>query len=116
MDKTYGHIWKKEQALTQFQGRDSSHELAALLLTECISVSLNAKKKPVYVLYLDAKSAFDLVIREPLINNLYHHGIKDQGLLLLDNRLKHRKTVCEWNGQLMGPIDDRWGLEQGGKN
>ena len=115
LDKVYGHIWKKEQAQTQFQGQDSSHELAALLLTECLSVSL-AKKKPVYVLYLDAKSAFDLVVRQLLINNLYHHGIQDQGLLLLDNRLKYRKTVCEWNGQLMGPISDQWGLEQGGKN
>ena len=116
LDKIYGHFWKKEQAQTQFQGQDSSHELAALLLTECIGVSLETKKKPVYVLYLDAKSAFDLVIRQLLINKLYHHGIQDEGLLLLDNRLKYRKTVCEWNGQLMGPISDQWGLEQGGKN
>ena len=116
LDKIYSHIWKKEQAQTQFQGQDSSHELAALLLTECIGVSLEANKKPVYVLYLDAKSAFDLVIRQLLINKLYHHGIQDEGLLLLDNRLKYRKTVCEWNGQLMGPISDQWGLEQGGKN
>ena len=95
LEKIYGHIWKKEQAQTQFQGQDSSHELAALPLTECISVSLHAKKTPVFVLYLDAKSAFDLVIRQLLINNLYHHGIQDQGILLMDNRLKYRKNVCE---------------------
>ena len=61
-------------------------------------------------------SAFDLVVRQFLIANLYHYGIKDQGLLLIDERLKNRKTFCEWERKLMGPIDDLWGLEQGGKN
>ena len=60
-------------------------------------------------------SAFDLVIREMLINNLYHYGIQDQGLLLIDQRLKHRVTVCEWDGHLMGPISDKWGVKQGGR-
>ena len=113
---TYGHIWEEHQAETQFQGKGSSHELAALLLTETIQHSLNTAKKPAFVLYLDAKSAFDLVVRQFLINNLYHYGIKDQGLLLIDQRLKNRKTICEWNGQLMGPIEDKWGVEQGGRN
>ena len=59
------------------------------------------------------KSAFDLVVRQFLICNLYHYGIQDQGFVLIDHRLKNRKTVCEWNGQLMGPILDRWGVVQG---
>ena len=68
------------------------------------------------MLYLDAKYAFDLVLTEFLINNLFHYGIQDQGLLLINERLRNRKTVCEWDRQLMGPINDKWGLEQGGKN
>ena len=112
----YGHVWEKQQAETQFQGKGSSHDLAALLLTETIQFSLNSSKNPAYVLYLDARSAFDLVLKEFLINNLYHYGIRDQGLFLIDQRLRHRKTVCEWNREMMGPIDDQWGLEQGGKN
>ena len=112
----YGQTWEEHQARTQFQGKGSSHELAALLLSESIQHSLHTSKKPIFVLYLDAKSAFDLVVRQFLINNLYHYGINDQGLLLIDQRLKHRKTICEWNGQLMGPIQDKWGVEQGGKN
>ena len=111
----YGHVWDHHQADTQFQGAGSSHEHAALLLTECIQHSLHTKK-PLFVLYLDAKSAFDLVLRQFLINKLFHYGIQDHGLVFLDQRLKHRKTVCEWNGQLMGPILDKWGVEQGGRN
>ena len=111
----YGHIWEQHQAPTQFQGKGSSHDLAALLLTETIQSSLQAGN-PIFVLYLDAKSAFDLVIRQYVTNKLYHYGIQDQGLFVIDQRLKNRKTICEWNGKYMGPIHDKWGVEQGGKN
>ena len=33
---------------------------------------------------------------------------------MIDQRLKNRKTVCEWNRTLMGPIADECGVEQGG--
>ena len=33
---------------------------------------------------------------------------------MIDQRLKNRKTVCEWNQTLMGPIADECGVEQGG--
>ena len=54
--------WRANQADVQFQGEDSSHDLAALLLTECIKHSLFSSKEPMFALYLDAKSAFDCVL------------------------------------------------------
>ena len=42
-----------------------------------------------FALYLDARSAFDKVMRQLLV---------------------------EWDGIVMGPIDDQGGLEQGGVN
>ena len=68
------------------------------------------------MLYLEAKSAFDLALKEFIINNLYDCGIQDQAIILIDNRLKNRKTVCEWNKVQMGPIKDECGVEQGGIN
>ena len=112
----YSSHWDKMQEPTQYQGKDSSHELASLLVSELIQHSLNVLRKPLYILYLDARSAFDLVIREFVICKLYGYGIRDQGLILLDERLKNRKTYCEWDKSLMGPIYDLWGLEQGGRN
>ena len=112
----YSSYWDRMQEATQYQGKKSSHALASVLVTELIQHSLNVLHKPMYILYLDARSAFDLVIRELLITKLYDYGIRDQGLLLLDERLKNRKTYCEWEKKLMGPIQDLWGLEQGGKN
>ena len=112
----YHDGWADAQAETQFQGSGSSHELAALLLTESVNFSLFTAKKPVYVLLLDAKSAFDLMPRESIIVNAFKAGTHDQGLTYLDNRLSSRLTFCEWSKALMGPIMDLLGVEQGGIN
>ena len=106
--------WNEDQSDVQFQGEGSSHELAALLLTETIQHSLFTLKKPVYVLYLDAESAFDVVLRELLVRRVFHANTTDQSLLYINNRLGSRKTIIDWNGQLMGPVADEQGLEQGG--
>ena len=119
LDKYVGSLyetgWMESQAETQFQGPGSSHELAALLLSECVQHSLFLKK-PLFVILLDAKSAFDKILREIVIKKAYLAGSQDQGLLFLDNRLKSRLTILEWDKTLMGPIDDALGVEQGGIN
>ena len=63
--------WSEDQADTQYQGEGSSHELAALLLTKTIQFSLFNIKQPIFSLYLDAMSAFDVVLREFLVKNLF---------------------------------------------
>ena len=108
--------WASVQASTQFSGSGSSHELAALLLTEAILHSLYVLKLPLFILLLDAKSAFDKVVRECAIRNAYLAGTTGHGLLYLDSRLRHRKTFVEWDKVLMGPIEDSVGVEQGGVN
>ena len=112
----YSSTWNSFTSVTQFQGVSSSHELAGLTLTEAITHSTKVLSKPVFVIYLDARSAFDLALKEFIINNIFHFGIRDQGLLLIDQRLANRRTVCEWNKILMGPIQDQCGVEQGGIN
>ena len=103
--------WNSSQSECQFQGEGSSHELAALLLTECIQHSLHHLRQPLFILYLDAKSAFDVVMKELLIKNLFFSG---ESLLYINSRLENRQTFLDWNGQIMGPIKDQQGLEQGG--
>ena len=105
--------WKSCQAETQFQGEGMSHELAALLLTTTIHHSLSTKK-PTFVLLLDARSAFDLVLRQILVRRLYLDTQPDQRILYWDHRLSNRKTFCQWEDELMGPINDELGVEQGG--
>ena len=104
------------QAETQFQGSGTSHEHAAILLTEVIHQATVIDKKPVFALFLDARSAFDFALLQILARRLFLDGIQDQKLAYIIKRLENRKTFCEWNRQLMGPINDSQGLEQGGVN
>ena len=112
----YSAGWADVQADTQFQGSGSSHELAALLLSESLNFSLFSLKQPMFLLLLDAKSAFDFIPKESIIVNAFKAGTKDQGLVYLNNRLSNRLTFCEWSKTIMGPILDKLGVEQGGVN
>ena len=107
--------WKSCQATTQYQGEGMSHELAALLLTCTIQDSL-LSGKPLFLLLLDAKSAFDRVLREILVRRLFLDTTQDQRILYWDLRLGSRRTFISWDGKLMGPIHDQRGVEQGGPN
>ena len=92
-----------------------SHELASLLLTSSILNSINLSI-PLFVLLLDAKSAFDLVIREILVRRLFLDSTADQRVRYWDLRLANRTTYCHWDGHTMGPIKDELGVEQVGPN
>ena len=82
----------------------SSHELAGLLLTETIQHSLLSSKQPVFSLFVDARSAFDKVVREILVKDLYNSGTDGDKLLYLDERLKNRETYCDFAQELMVPL------------
>ena len=45
---------------------------------------------------------------------LHHLGTTGLPLLYLNNRLHARNTYVEWDYQVLGPIDDQRGFEQGG--
>ena len=105
--------WNDDKPETQFLGEKMSHELGALLLTETINHSLEVNNEPVFCLFLDARSAFDLTIREIIIRKLHLLGTTGQRLVYIDNRLKHRRTFLEWDNKVLGPIDDELGFEQG---
>jgi hypothetical protein len=114
--KRYYSKLQLSQAPTQFQGEGSSHELAALLLSEVVQHSLFKDSKPVFAIFLDAKSAFDVVVRQNAIVAAYNAGSTDQGLLYLDARMANRRTFPQWDTTIMGPINDKLGVEQGAVN
>ena len=93
--------WNLARAETQYQGENMSHELASVLLTETLQYASNVSKEPVYALFLDAKSAFDRVIKEILLRNMFIAGTTGHNLLYFDQRLSNRKTYCHYNNALM---------------
>ena len=87
--------WHDARAEVQFLGPGMSHKMGALLLSEVIQHSLNVNNKPLYALFVDARSAFDRALREILVRNLFLLGTTGDRLLYFDNCLKHRKTFYE---------------------
>ena len=65
---------------------------------------------------MDAKSAFDRVLPELLIRSMFIAGMDGNSTVFVKNRLTNRKTYLDWERNLMGPINDELGLEQGGSN
>ena len=112
----YHTCWDNSQATTQYQGTGSSHELASLLVTEVLQYSLYVSSKPVFLLALDAQSAFDLCLRQILCSEMFKAGVSASAILFMDTRLRSRRTVYEWDGVKMGPSEDITGFEQGGVN
>lgn len=112
----YLEKWSNCQAQCQYQGAGSSHELASLLVTEVLQHSLHVANKPVFLLALDAESAFDRCLRQVLCCEMYKAGVPGTAILFMDNRLASRQTVYEWEGVMMGPAGDITGFEQGGVN
>ena len=86
----------------------SSHELAALLLTEAILYATTTLGIALWVLLLDKKSAFDSILKEHVVCAAFaaaqHQG--DHSLLYLANRLSSRLTYLEQDKVMMGPIPD----------
>ena len=78
--------WNALQADTQYQGSGSSHELASLLVTEVIQFSLNVSNKPVYLLALDAQSAFDRCLRQILCCELFKAEVLGGAINIVDKR------------------------------
>ena len=112
----YSDCWDSKQATTQFQGQGSDHELASLLVTEVLQYSMNVSNKPLYVLTLDAQSAFYRCLRQILCEELYKAGVDRSAICFMDNRLASKRTVYEWDRVMMGPAEDTTGFEQGGIN
>ena len=108
--------WNNVQALTQYQGEGSCHDLAALLVTEVVQHSVYTLKQPAYLLFLDARSAFDRVVPELLIRSLYLAGMNGNTTNYINKRITNRVTYIDWERRIMGPISDELGLEQGGAN
>ena len=96
--------------------KGSSHELAALLLTEVICYATLTLGIAVWVLLLDKQSAFDSVLKEHILSEAYSAAgyQADQSLLYMANRLNTRRTFLQFSSTLMGPIHDKRGVEQGG--
>ena len=69
--------------------------LTAFRVTEVIQFSLNVSKKLVYLLTVDAMSAYDRCLRQILSSQQYKADITGSALTFMNNRLASRATTYQ---------------------
>ena len=70
--------------------------------------------KPTYVAFMDAKSAFDVVIHSNLMRKLYNCGIQNHEWLIINSLHRESMTSVKWKGELSEPYVNQQGVRQGG--
>ena len=86
---------------------------AALILEEVTRESKD-QGNPVYLIFLDAKAAFDVVDHNHLMRRLYHTGIKDSHWTLIDDMHRNATSIVKWAGKQSEPFEVCQGVRQGG--
>ena len=86
---------------------------AALMVTEAIA---NAKdeKQPLYLQFLDAKKAFDVVWHTGLMCSLHAQGVTGRTWEMYDSLYNNITSSIKWQGKLSPAFIDDQGLRQGG--
>ena len=93
--------------------RGTSPLNTALLLHEQIREA-TARKKPLYIAFLDAKAAFDVVNHHSLLRKLYLDGIHGHLWHLMSDTFKHANTTIKWGSYNSEPFSISQGVRQGG--
>lgn len=86
---------------------------AALLLHEQFR-EVQTTKQELYVAFLDAKSAFDVVSHPSLLRKMFLDGIDDYLWELLRDTFIDAKTRIKWGKTSSSPFDILQGVRQGG--
>ena len=93
--------------------RHSSPMNCSLSLEEVIR-EYRDLRKPLYLAFLDAKSAFDVVFHESLLRKLFHIGIEGNTWTLIQSLHQDAESVIKWNGAYSDIFKLQQGVRQGG--
>ena len=110
-------LWKIVEGLqSKFQRGFTSNVsplFCALLLNEVIIDSV-ARKTPLYIALLDAKSAFDVVNHASLYRKLFLAGVTGTLWLLVHDLSIGAQTSVKWENLISDPFDIKQGVRLGG--
>ena len=87
--------------------------IAAFLVEEFYRESKDLEK-PVYIAFLDAKSAFDVVVNEILMRKVYLSGVKPSTWRLINEIHIDSHSAINWNGNVSRKFEIKQGVKQGG--
>ena len=85
----------------------------AFILNSLIDITA-ARKRPLYVCYVDFKSAFDCVHRKALLYKLFGKGVGGKYFDILKSMYENAKSRVKWNSALGKIFENLRGVLQGG--
>jgi hypothetical protein len=95
-----------------FTVRCSSANTALLVTEMCAEAKDN--KLPLYVAFLDASKAFDVVCHTSLLKTLYDQGIRGNLWRLVASYYSSMTSKVKWNGAISETFGESQGIRQGG--
>ena len=90
----------------------SSATNTALLLSEALAEKKDLKH-PMYVLFLDASKAFDVVYHNGMLNSLHDLHITGDLWMILNNAYEGITSTLKWKGTIRQPFEEGLGMRQG---
>ena len=86
---------------------------AALIVEESIRECKDARDTAHFI-FLDAKSAFDVVNHNHMMRRLYHTGVQDKHWILINDMHQNATSTIKWASEKSEPFNIRVGVRQGG--
>ncbi|MEW8548514.1 MAG: reverse transcriptase domain-containing protein, partial [Candidatus Thiodiazotropha sp.] len=93
--------------------RNSSPMNCSLILEEVMR-EYKETRRPLYVAFLDAKSAFDVVSHPSLLRKLFHLGLEGAEWSLVHSLHSGAESVVKWEGSVSQKFSVLQGVRQGG--
>lgn len=87
--------------------------IAAMLLTESILHCIDSHV-PIYITYMDATKAFDVVDHDSALVHLYKQGITGSLWSCYNSLYTNIMSHIKWNGQVSAAFKEEQGIRQGG--
>ena len=71
-------------------------------------------RETAHFIFLDAKSAFDVVNHNHMMRRLYHMGVQDRHWILINDMHQNATSIVKWIGERSEPFEIHQGVRQGG--
>ena len=106
-------VAESQNSLQRGFTRNSSPMNCSLILEEVVR-EYKDTRQPLFVAFLDAKSAFDVVSHSSLLRKLFHLGIGGAEWSLVHSLHEGAESVVKWEGSISDVFHVQQGVRQGG--
>ena len=112
-DQIQPYVERQQNSLQRGFIKYSSPMNCSLIMEEVVR-DRKDRGRPVYAVFLDVKSAFDVVPHDSLLRRLYHTGVEGWTWSLIHSLHSEAVSVVKWQGNYSQPFKVKQGVRQGG--